>query len=295
VGDKTIIIAYSNRAEQGIIEPVIRRLKKHFDVIRFDMGDCNMFELGNIYKSTYALFQETRPTAVMCPFDRCEMIFPTLAAYHLNIPVISLQSGDISSGTFDDIHRHAIALYSDIHLCVGPKSAERTRELLRLAGKEVEHVYDIGCFSLDDLKVDESLVPPNPYLLVLYNPPTRFPELIPQELEEIENMLHDPAIWVAPNNDIGSDSIIARVKKLEKMGNVKFLQNLPRQQFLGLLKNASKFISNSSCLFFEAPHFFNPEQIVHIGIRNRGREPVELKTGGSDRIVEVLKKELETA
>ncbi|GAI06638.1 unnamed protein product, partial [marine sediment metagenome] len=129
---KRIVVAFSNRSEHGLLLPVIRRLREHFEVIEFDMGRHSMPELGDIYKSAYALFQEKQPAAVMCPFDRCEMIFPTLAAYHLNIPVIALQSGDISSGTFDDLHRHAIALYASIHLCNGPKSAERTKELLRL-------------------------------------------------------------------------------------------------------------------------------------------------------------------
>lgn len=294
---KRIIISCSNRAEAGILGPVVKRLSHHFEVIRFEgtRGGPDMPVLGRIYDSAYALIHETKPSAVLVPFDRPEQIFVALAAYHLNIPVISLQSGDLSSGTFDDTHRHSIALYATIHLCNSPKSAERTKELLKLAGKDPSHVYDIESFSLDDLKIDEGLVPPHPYLLVLYNPPTRFPGFIPKELKEIGTMLHKPTLWIEPNGDPGSDLIIARAKKLEKKGKVKFFPNLPRPQFLGLLKNASKFISNSSCLFFEAPHFLRPEQIVHIGIRNRGREPVELKTGGSDRIAEILRKELETA
>ncbi|NVM57406.1 MAG: UDP-N-acetylglucosamine 2-epimerase [Desulfobacterales bacterium] len=292
---KKVSVFWSNRSERGLLEPVIRRLEKHFEVIRFDMGRHGMSEFGDIYKSAYALFQEKRPAAVMCPFDRCEMIFPTLAAYHLNIPVIALQSGDISGGTFDDLHRHTIALYASIHLCNGSKSAERTKELLRLAGKDPSRVYDVGSFSLDDLTIDEGLVPPDQYLLVLYNPVTRFPELIPGELDEIETMLDKPTIWIEPNGDMNSDSIIARAKELEAKGKVTYYANLPRPKFLGLLKNASKYISNSSSLLFEAPHFLRPEQIVHVGIRNRGREPVELKRGGSDKIVEVLRKELADA
>lgn len=295
---KKIVVAFSNRAETGILSAVLMRLDNHFEIISFDMGTQgkpDMPVLGDLYNAAYAFLYEAEPSAVVVPFDRPEQIFVALAAFHLGIPVVSLQSGDISSGTFDDIHRHTIALYADIHFCVGQKSTERTKELLRLAGKDSSHVYDVGSFSLDDLNIDESLVPSHPYLLVLYNPPTRFPELISEEMDEIEAMLDKPALWCEPNGDMGSDLIITQLKELETKGKAKYYQNLPRPKFLGLLKNASKFISNSSCIFFEAPHFLRPEQIVHVGIRNRGREPVELKLGGSDKIAEILKKELEAA
>jgi len=288
-------VAFSNRAETGILAPVLSRLEKHFEIIPFDLGTQgkpNMPELGNIYNSAYALFFQIAPSAVVVPFDRPEQIFVALAAYHLNIPVVSLQSGDLSSGTFDDFHRHTITLYASIHLCNGHKATERTRGLLTLTGKDPSHVYNVGSFSLDDLMIDEDLVPPHPYLLVLYNPPTRFPELILGELDEIEAMLDQPTLWIEPNRDTNSDLIISRAKKLEAKGKVTYYTNLPRPQFIGLLKNASKFISNSSCLFFEAPHFLRPEQIVHVGVRNRGREPVELRLGGSERIANILQEEL---
>lgn len=297
MGDKKrIVVAYSNRAEIGILAAVLRRLEKHFEVLPLDLGTSggpNIAELGDLYKVCICFFHDSKPSAVIAPFDRVEQIFVALAAYHLNIPIISLQSGDISSGTFDDLHRHAIALYADIHFCVGPKSTERTKELVRLVGKDPSHVYDVGSFSLDDLQIDEGLVPNQPYDLILYNPCTRSPEMIPSELDEIEAMLDKHTLWIEPNGDPNSDLIIERALKLEERGKIKFYPNLPRPKFLGLLKNASRFISNSSCVFFEAPHFLRPEQIVHVGVRNRGREHVELKPGGSDRIAEILRKELE--
>ena len=133
--------------------------------------------------------------------------------------------------------------------------------------------------------------------MVLYNPPTKHPELIPKELHEIEAMLDHtkPTFWIGPNGDPGSDLIISRVKDIERKGNVKLFSTLPRREFLALLKHTSRFISNSSCMFLEAPHFLRPEQIVHVGVRNLGREPVEIKLGGSDRIAEILRKELEAA
>jgi UDP-N-acetylglucosamine 2-epimerase len=68
-----------------------------------------------------------------------------------------------------------------------------------------------------------------------------------------------------------------------------YYPNLPRPQFLGLLKNCHRFVTNSSCAIYEAPHFLKPEQIVQIGNRNLNRPRGPFEPGASDRIVAILK------
>jgi len=55
------------------------------------------------------------------------------------------------------------------------------------------------------------------------------------------------------------------------LGVINSLASLPRPQFLGLLKNCKRFMTNSSCEYYEAPLFLKPEQIIHIGERNKER------------------------
>ena len=77
--------------------------------------------------------------------------------------------------------------------------------------------------------------------------------------------------------------------RVGKWGGVdQYYDNLPRPQFLGLLKNCRRFITNSSAAIYEAPHFLKPEQIIMVGDRNRNRPKGPFKTGASDRIVEIL-------
>jgi len=296
MGDKRrVVVVWSNRSERGLLEPVIRRLKTHFEVIEFNMvlAAGEPFELGGLYDSAYAFLHECRPDLVITPFDRIEQIFVALAARTLNLKVAQIHAGDISrEGCWDDQVRHMISLCCDYLFCNGEESAERARELVRLTGSQAK-VFEVGSTAFDDIEVDTSLCPDGEFDLVVYHPPTKRPDLIESELDEIESMLDKPTIWVGPSGDPGSDLVVARAKRLEREGRVEFHQNLPRPKFLGLLKRCARAIGNSSAFFCELPHF--GKRHVHIGVRNSGRGAVRIKTGGSDRIAEILREELEAA
>jgi len=70
-------------------------------------------------------------------------------------------------------------------------------------------------------------------------------------------------------------------------------KNLPRAQFLGLLKNCNRYITNSSSAYYEAmPLDLKREQIVLVGNRNKNRSsPMEWKQDykTSERICQILK------
>lgn len=295
MGDKKrIVVAYSNRSEYGLLAPVIKRLQEHFEVIEFDMGDMGgeVFELGDLYKKAFTFLRESAPVCVITPFDRKEQIFVALAARMLNLKVAQIHAGDISlDGTWDDQVRHMISLCCDYLFCNGEGSAERTRGLVRLTGSSAK-VFEVGSTAFDDTGVDTSICPKTLFDVVAYSPPTRHPELIDEELSEIESLLDKPAIWIGPSGDPGSSRITERVDKIKKSHDITFYQNLPRPKFLGLLKRCKRVIGNSSSLFLEAPAFLRPSQIIHMGVRNRGREIVKVRRGGSGRIVKILKKEL---
>ena len=76
--------------------------------------------------------------------------------------------------------------------------------------------------------------------------------------------------------------------------NPTFL-NVPRPQFLGLLKNCKRFITNSSAAYYEAPAFLLPEQIIIVGDRNKERSSnfyglTPLIEGASNRIIDELER-----
>jgi UDP-hydrolysing UDP-N-acetyl-D-glucosamine 2-epimerase len=77
-----------------------------------------------------------------------------------------------------------------------------------------------------------------------------------------------PTILVYPNGDAGSELIRSRLLNL-KRPHIRLVRNLPRQDYLGLMKMADVVVGNSSSGIMEAPSFGKPA--VNIGRRQNGR------------------------
>lgn len=231
-----------------------------------------------------------KPQLAVCSFDRLEMLGACLAFFLNRVKIAQYHAGDIS-GTgevFDDYVRFMITLCSDFQFCNGESSFKRCLEFLKLVGKSIENCFEVGSMALDGVKLDYSLIPKEPYDLVLYNPPNKQPELIESELNEVERLLDKFTIWVFPNEDFGREKVIERIRELESKGKVKGYETLPREQFLALMERAERVIGNSSAFFLELSAFGRNH--IHIGVRNKNRERVEVRSGASKRIAEILEK-----
>ena len=64
--------------------------------------------------------------------------------------------------------------------------------------------------------------------------------------------------------------MIELIKEFGKYPFIKTFMNLPRKEYLSLMKTASVMVGNSSSGIIEAPSFGLP--VVNIGIRQQGRE-----------------------
>lgn len=285
--EKRIVIGvfWSNRSEEGILRPVINELKRWFTVEEYKVPD-EPYEVIDYLTSLDAPL----PDYAIVPYDRPPMAMVAFMCYHNKIPIIQLHAGDISSGTFDDIDRWIITLYADYHFCAGPTQRKRVRKFLRTMGREPQYLYTSGVTNLDDIN-DMSEPPDGDYDVVIYNVPTKCPEKIADELGDIVNRLDKETYWVEPQGNTEDDKhILARAKDFARTTGktITVVPTMPHESLLGLLSRAKRVIGNSSCLFFEAPYFGC--EIVQIGERNRIRENVELKPGGSKRIARKLKK-----
>ncbi len=132
--------------------------------------------------------------------------------------------------------------------------------------------------------------------MVIYHPPTRKPGALRGELEQIIGLLEEDRhiIWIGPNGDPGSDEIIYTAKRAAELYGLTYYDNVPREQYLALMKHAERIIGNSSSIFKEAPTLREgTEGLIHIGLRNKGREYLVARKGGSDRIVQHIKDYLE--
>ena len=235
-----IFVASFNRASDGALSKLINKMKKE-----------------NMYADGY-----NNADYILAVGDRKETFDFVLERYRENIPIIHLWAGEISQGTHDEVYRHAMTLMSKIQLCTNDKAKDRVQALC----KSVDKIYCtvvVGNVMLDNMEIDESIVPNDWYNLVLYNPPTLNPLDMAPDIASIRILIGDyNYIWIEPNGDKFSDVINEYITH----------KTLPRKQFLGLLKNCNRFITNSSCQYYEAPFLLKPEQIISIGKRNKNRE-----------------------
>jgi len=259
-----LFIASFNRASDGAIKSLVDELRKR------DM-------IANI--PDYA-------SHILAVGDRTETYDCVLEQYRKNVPIIHLWAGesDPSWATHDEVYRHSMTLMSCMQLCTNDVAKERVENLCHSVGKE-PNAYAIGNVMLDNLTTDDSAVPKEKYLLILYNPNTMSKKETKKDLDTIQSIIQEhpemKTIWIEPNGDPNSDMITPFVSH----------SNFPRKQFLGLIKHCTYFVTNSSCQFYEAQFLLDKDKIISIGKRNTTRESryseMSIK-GASERIINIL-------
>lgn len=203
---------------------------------------------------------------VLAVGDRIETFNFVLQQWINGKHIIHLWAGEVSQGTYDEVFRHSITLMSDLQLCTNRAAKSVAEKLCKTVGKK-PNARIIGNVMLDNMEIDESILDEKlskgSYDLVLYNPCL---ETMTEDLKAInEQIIFDekPYIWIRPNMDRGAERITQANST-----------TLPRDKFLALMKNCHKFITNSSCAYYEAPFLLNPEQIIKIGLRNKNRNSI---------------------
>ena len=84
----------------------------------------------------------------------------------------------------------------------------------------------------------------------------------------IKKTKYEKRFWISPNSDAGSHFIKDIFLNYRNNDDILF-DNLPRYQFLTLMKNASAIIGNSSAGIIESPSFKIPT--INIGRRQKNR------------------------
>jgi UDP-N-acetylglucosamine 2-epimerase len=105
--------------------------------------------------------------------------------------------------------------------------------------------------------------------------------------------LKKPTICISPNSDAGNFEIFQALKKTaKKYSFIHLYPNIPRSDFLGLLKNCGALVGNSSSGIIEASYFKIP--VVNIGVRQKNREKgknvIDVTDHSSTIIYNVIKK-----
>ena len=235
---------------------------------------------------------------VLAVGDRWETYDFVFHCWQAGKKIIHLWAGECTPGCDDEIYRHAMTLMSDLQLCTNEHAKKRVEKLCEIGGKK-SNVVVVGNVMMENMEFDDSVLEEvqltsQGYDLILYNPFRGHIEedlkqiketLIEGELENIEGDKESgfkiPFIWLKPNTDRGYEYVL-------KYAN-SATQSRPR--FLSLLKNCRKFITNSSCAYYEAPFLLKKKQIIQIGLRNAERESKYAKMdipNASDNIIHAI-------
>lgn len=258
----------------------------HAKISMIPKSDTNYsmsIELGKgIVKFTKKM-NELKPDINLVLGDRDEMLASAISASHLNIPNAHIHGGDISGG-IDEYNRHAITKLSNIHFTATKKSKERVIKM----GENSRFVFNTGSPSIDEIKQGKITTKEklgkkyhvnfkNPIIVLVQHPvttETNKSELQITQTLNVISKLKINTIAIAPNSDAGRNIIFQKLVSFSKKNKfIKIHTTLPREDYLGFLKNCNVLIGNSSSGIVEASYFNTP--VINLGLRQKGRERVD--------------------
>lgn len=213
--------------------------------------------------------------------DREEAMTTALAGAYMNIPVAHIAGGDRVVGNVDDQVRHAVTKLAHLHFVTNQESHER---VIRL-GEQPFRVHNTGNPGLDRLlevpplsasdlseKLGFSIEDGEPLILLIQH-------VISSEIDQAYwqmkqtldavKLLGIKTVLSYPNSDAGGQQIIRAIREYEHLPHLYTAKNIPRVEFVNLMRRASCMLGNSSAGILEAPLLKLP--VINVGNRQKGR------------------------
>jgi len=243
------------------------------------------------------------PAMLLVLGDREEAMTTALAGAYLNVPVAHIAGGDRVVGNVDDQVRHAVTKLAHLHFVTNRESKER---VLRL-GEQPFRVFDVGNPGLDRLlevpeigaaelsrRLGFTLPEGEPLLMLIQHViSTEIDHAYEQMRATLEAVkaLGVRTVLSYPNSDAGAQQIVRAIREYEGLPFLHTAKNIPRLEFVNLMRRASCLLGNSSAGILEAPLLKLP--VVNVGNRQRGRlhaDNVQFVPHDSERITEALRR-----
>ncbi len=304
-----IAIVTGTRAEFGLLEPVLRALRRtrrvhtrlfvtgmhllrrfghtveHIRESGFDIAACIPMQRGDDHPIDQAqglgrgiaglarAFQAHRCQLVVILGDRIEALAGALAGVTTGRAVAHIHGGDVALGDFDDSLRHAITKLAHIHLAA---TRDAARRIIRM-GEDPRRVYVVGAPGLDRIRELLQRGHPrrrDPAALVVLHPtgrPARTEQRFARAVLDAVATAGLRRIVIYPNSDRGFTGIVAAIEahRRRQPEAVDVVRALPRDAYLGLLLRVRVLVGNSSSGVIEAPFAGTPA--VNIGDRQQHR------------------------
>lgn len=224
---------------------------------------------------------ESTPDLIIVHGDRVEAMAGAIVGSLNNILVGHIEGGEVS-GTIDEIIRHAISKMAHAHFVCNEFARQRLMQL----GEQESSIFIIGSPDLDMMnsKALPSLesakqkydIDFESYSLFMYHPVTTALEELAHNIRQALQAAVDSGdnfVVVYPNNDHGTEIILAEIQKLRGHPNFRIFPSIRFEYFLTLLKHCQYVLGNSSAGVREAPYYGVPS--INLGTRQLNRAKAE--------------------
>jgi len=231
-------------------------------------------------------WMSSRPDCVLVIADRSETLGVSTAAALMQIPLIHLQGGEIS-GSIDDKVRDTNSKLADLHLTTNSV----TRRHLEEIGESSDLIFEVGCPSVDlvaelinnPIEISGQLTGvgaeidlDSDFGIIMFHPDTLEGKQSIDWVTSLIQVIEKSSMkwfWFWPNPDHGTNLVskaLRRNREAGKLQNVRFIINLPPEQFITLALKSKVMIGNSSFGIREASFIGLP--VVNLGTRQSGRQ-----------------------
>lgn len=239
---------------------------------------------GILLSSLPELLHAVKPDLAIALGDREEPLLTAIVCNYLNIPFAHVAGGDRAfpeAGDADEGVRHATTKLAHLHFAMMKEHAERILKL----GEEKWRVFTVGNPGLDRLRLTEvvskealsarlkiDLAKKKNVVVIQHviNQEACFAGLQMKTTLNALAKVDANILIIYPNSDAGSLELIEVIDSyLPNNANFRAFKNLPRVEFVNLLRNADLLIGNSSAGILEAPFLKLPT--VNVGDRQKHR------------------------
>ena len=247
-------------------------------------GDKDLFRVKGLAIQLQGLVQTVariRPDVLLVLGDREESMTTALVGAYMNIPVAHICGGDRVVGNVDDQVRHAVTKLAHLHFVTNSESAQR---ILRL-GEQDFRIFNVGNPGLDrlvdvpelnweelSLSLGFEIAEREPFLLLIQHVISTEIDHAYDQMRVTLDAVKDlglPTILSYPNSDAGGQRMIQAILEYKSLPNLHIAKNIPRMEFVNLMRRASCLLGNSSAGIMEAPLLKLP--VVNVGNRQKGR------------------------
>ena len=225
-------------------------------------------------------FAFKKPDVLIISGDSSETFSAACTAFLSKIPIVHLQGGEKTFDSFKNNLRYAISRLASIHFVATKEGKNR----LKATGEPADRIHVVGAPELDSL-LAEKIAPPSAiekkfnvkldnYILLIQHPEPGKTRQTSRHITQTLAALREfktPIVAFEPEKESGSDTIFSAIKsEAKKLTYFNVHKNLPREEFLGLLRNCRFLLGNSSLGIVEATTF--GRIAINLGDRQGGRE-----------------------